>query len=357
VSTRIGRRVTRAGAVSGSRRCRASWRGRAHDGGVLALSAADVERLLDLDELIEAVGTGLASLSAGSASMPARIGVPGDGDGYLAVMPAHVPELGALTTKLVALFPSNAGSPLPTHQAVILAFDPRTGTPVAVMDGTIITAARTAAVSALATRLLARADASVLAVLGTGVQARSHLRALPRVRSFGDIRVAGRDRTKAAALADAASRDEGTPAVAVGSLREAVEGADVVCACTHSPTPVVERAWLSPRTHINAVGLNPGGGEVDADTIRDAVVVVESRASSLQPFPAGAGELADAVSQGWLDPSGVLELGELASGTRPVPDAGLTLYRSVGVAVEDAAAAALVLDAARREAVGRHLDL
>jgi ornithine cyclodeaminase/alanine dehydrogenase-like protein (mu-crystallin family) len=324
---------------------------------VLALNAADVERLLDLDELVEAVASGLASLSSGSASMPARTGVRGDGDGYLAVMPAHVPELGALTTKLVTLFPSNAGSPLPTHQAVILAFDPGTGTPVALMDGTLITASRTAAASALATRLLAQKDASVLAVLGTGVQARSHLRALPRVRPFSEVRVAGRNRSSAQALADIAVREDGTTAIAVGSYREAVQGADVVCACTHSPTPVVERAWLSDRAHINAVGLNPGGSEVDADTIRDAAVVVESRASSLQPFPAGAGELADAVAHGWLDPSTVLELGEIVSRIRPVPHAGLTLYRSVGVAVEDAAAAALVLDAARREAVGSRIEL
>jgi ornithine cyclodeaminase len=258
---------------------------------------------------------------------------------------------------LVTLFPANAESDLPTHQAVIVAFDPGTGTPVALMDGTSVTAARTAAVSALATRLLAREDAQVLAVLGTGVQARSHLRALPRVRPFSEIRVAGRDRSKAAALADAAARDDGTPAMAVGSYREAVEGADVICACTHSPTPVVERAWLSAGSHVNAVGLNPGGGEVDTDTVRDAVVVVESRDSSLQPFPAGAGELADAVARGWLDPSTVLELGELVSRTRRAPDASLTLYRSVGVAVEDAAAAALVLGAARREGVGRPVDL
>jgi alanine dehydrogenase len=324
---------------------------------MLALSASDVERLLDLDELVEAVGAALGALSTRAAAMPARIGVRGDGDGYLAVMPAYVPDLEALTTKLVTLFPANAGSTLPTHQAVIVAFDPSTGEPTALMDGTVITAARTAAASALATRSLSRPDGAVLAVLGTGVQARSHLRALPRVRSFHEIRVAGRDRGKAEALAAAAADEDTTPVVAASSYGDAVEGADVVCACTHSPRPVVERSWLSPGAHVNAVGLNPGGAEVDDATVRGAVVVVESRDSALQPFPAGAGELATAVERGWLDPAQVLELGELVTGRREAPSGdALTLYRSVGVAVEDAAAASLVLAAARREGAGRTLE-
>jgi alanine dehydrogenase len=159
---------------------------------VLMLSRDDVAALLDPDELLEAVASALADLSAGGASMPARIGVPGDRGGYLAVMPAYVPSAAALTTKLVTLYPGNAGTDLPTHQAVIVAIDPSDGRVVAVMDGTEITASRTAAASALATRLLSRNDAGVLAVIGTGVQARSHLRAVPRVRTLNEIRIAGR---------------------------------------------------------------------------------------------------------------------------------------------------------------------
>src|SRR2546426_6606969 len=161
---------------------------------VLVLTRHEVEALLDLDALVDALAAAMVELSAGRVSLPPRVAalVP-EQQGLLGVMPAHVPALGVLETKLVSLFPNNAGSALPTHQAVIAAFDPANGTPIALMDATYITEARTAAGSALATRLLARKDAAVLALLGTGVQARAHARAIPRVRPIREIRVAGRD--------------------------------------------------------------------------------------------------------------------------------------------------------------------
>jgi alanine dehydrogenase len=340
---------------------------------VLLLTRRDVEDLLDPDELLEAVGSALSALSAGDASMPARTGVAADAGGYLGVMPAFVPGVGALTTKLVSVFPSNAAAGLPTHQAVVAAFDPSTGAVAAVMDGTAITAARTAAASALATRLLARSDASVLAIVGTGVQASSHLHAVTRVRPFREVRIAGRDRRKAEALAAGSSTyltapDAGTgpheaPApvsVSVAaSFADAVAGADVVCACTHAAEPVVERAWLSPGVHVTSVGLHPDGHEVDRTILTDALVAVESRSSALAPYPAGANDLARALRDGTLTGDRIVELGELVAGTRAgrSTDAQTTFYRSVGVAVEDAAAAALVLDRARERGVGRLLEL
>jgi ornithine cyclodeaminase len=218
------------------------------------------------------------------------------------------------------------------------------------MDGTYITATRTAAGSALATRLLARENAKVLALVGTGVQARSHARALPRVRDFDEVRVAGRDRDKAEALAE----EIGPQARAVDGYEEAIRGADVVAATTHTVEPVVRREWLSPGVHVNSVGLNPTGREVDADTVADALLVVESRDSALAPPPAGAPELAH------IDPGRVhAELGELVSGARPgrTSPEEITLYKSVGVAVQDAAAAALVLAAARQRSAGREIEL
>jgi alanine dehydrogenase len=330
--------------------------------GMLVLNRDDVAALLDPDDLVEAVASALAGLSAGEASMPPRGGVPGANGGYLGVMPAFVPSAGALTTKLVTLFPGNADTDLPTHQAVIVAFDPSDGSVAAVMDGTEITATRTAAASALATRLLAREDSSVLAVLGTGVQARSHLRALPRIRTFGEIRVAGRDRAKADALVEevTSSAEPIGPVTVAPSFEAAARGADVVCACTHAPEPVVRAEWLAPGAHVNSVGVHPTGVEVDAALVSGAAVVaVESRTSALGAFPAGANELSNAIAAGRLRPDDVVELGELILGTRSGrrSAADTTLYKSVGVAVEDAAASALVLAEARSESRGVRIDL
>src|SRR6478672_6806557 len=167
---------------------------------MLILRRSEVERLLDVDELIEALAAAMSDLSAGRASSPPRVAAQiQERDAFFAAMPAHVPSADALTSKLVSVFPHN--TTLPTHQAVIAAFDPDTGEPTAFLDGTAITALRTAAGSALATRLLAREDATTLAILGTGVQARAHAQAVPRVRAFTEIRIAGRDPEKAEALA------------------------------------------------------------------------------------------------------------------------------------------------------------
>jgi ornithine cyclodeaminase len=262
-------------------------------------------------------------------------------------MPAYVPSLG-LACKLVTLFPQNRDRE--THQAAIVVFDPENGTPLALMDGTYVTATRTAAGSALATRLLAREDARVLALIGTGVQARTHGRAIPRVRPIEEIRVAGRDRAKAEELA----AELGPSARAVDTYEGAIRGADVVAATTHATEPVVRRDWLEPGTHVNSVGLNPSGREVDEATVADAKLVVESRDSALAPPPAGAPELVG------IEPASVhAELGELVSGAKPgrASRDELTLYKSVGVAVQDAAAAALVLTAARERGIGREIDL
>ena len=315
---------------------------------MIFLSREEVRELLDLDELVDALASAHRDLSTGSASMPPRIAaLVAEQEGLLGVMPSYLPSAG-LACKLVTLFPHNRDRE--THQAVICVFDPENGTPLALMDGTFITATRTAAGSALATRLLAREDAEVLALIGTGVQARSHARALPRVRDFTEVRVAGRERARADALA----AEIGPHARAVDSYEEAIRGADVVAATTHATDPVVRRDWLAPGTHVNSVGLNPAGRELDADTVADSLLVVESRESALAPPPAGAPELTG------IDPAHVhAELGELVAGTKPgrTSPEQITLYKSVGVAVQDAAAAALVLAAARERSAGREIEL
>jgi alanine dehydrogenase len=310
--------------------------------GMLVLTRADVEELLDLDELMGALARAQEELSSGNVSMPPRIAAL-TADGLLGAMPAYLPSAG-LGCKLVTLFPHNTDRP--THQAAIVLFDPENGSPIALMDGTYITATRTAAAAALAARLLARADAKILAILGTGVQARTHMRAFAAVRDWAEIRIAGRDAEKTEVLA----AEFGARAT---SFEDAVRGADVVAAATHSAEPVVRSGWVAPGTHVSSVGYNAPGSELDPELVRAATIVVESRDSSFAPPPGGAPELAG------VDPASVAELGELVSGSRrgrttPVE---ITLYKSVGIAVQDLAAAALVLAAAREREVGLEIEL
>lgn len=328
---------------------------------MLVLGASQVDALLDLDALIDALASAMADLSAGRASAPDRVASPvPEREAFLAAMPGYVPSAGALAAKLVTLFPRNSGTRLPTHQALIAVFDPETGEPVALLDGTVITAARTGACSALSARLLAREDATVLAILGTGVQARSHARAICRVRPIRQIKVAGRDPAKAAALADELSSVLEAEVLAVPTYAEALDGADIAAAATHAVTPVIRRSWLAPGTHVTSVGYNADGREIDDATITDALVCVESRRAALAPFPTGSNDLLMPIRDGLITAEHVhAELGELVIGSRTgrtSPDQ-LTLYKSVGVAVQDAAAAALVLTAARAQGVGEEITL
>ena len=326
---------------------------------MLVLSRGDVESLLDADLLREAVGAALADLSGGRASMPTRIAaLVSERDGLLAAMPAYLPTAGALTTKLVSLFPHNTDRP--THQAVIVAFDPATGTPSALLDGEAITAARTAAGSALATDLLARKNVERLVVIGTGVQARAHLKAVSRVRPFGKVVVVGRDLEKAKALAAELGGHGRRTIDASASLEQAVREADVVCACTHAAEPVIRREWLKDGAHVNSVGYNTAGREVDEGTVADALLVVESRGAVLAAPPSGSNEINWPIRDGRITKDHIhAELGELVSRARPgrANDRQITLYKSVGVAVEDAAATALVLKLAKERGVGRTLEI
>jgi alanine dehydrogenase len=312
---------------------------------VLVLSEAEVTGLLDLEQLLAALADALADYSAGRASVPPRVAASA-GDGILGAMPVHLPGV-ALGAKLVSVFPGNHRRGRPSHQALIALFDPADGTPLAVMDGTRITAARTGAAAAVAAGALARPDAAVLAILGAGVQGRSHLEAFPLVRDFRDIRVASRTREHADALA------AGHPvARAVGSFEEAVAGADVVCCCTDTREPVLAAAWLAPGAHVSSVG-GTFGPELDPATVRSARVFVEWRGVATTPPPAGAHDL-----QG-LDPATITEIGEVLAGTRPGRTSRdeLTVYKSTGLAVEDAAAADLVYRRAVESGAGTTVSI
>ncbi len=292
--------------------------------------------------------------------MPNRVAALVDErDGFLGVMPAFLPSAGALTTKLVTLFPNNRDRP--THQAVLICFDPETGTPTALMDATSITAARTAAGSALSTDLLARDDARTLAILGSGVQARSHAVAVVRVRPFERVLVAGRSQERAEMLSRDVAAEADVPVEVVPTFEDACRSADVVCATTHAGEPVVRRAWLRAGAHVTSVGFNSAGhGEVDEETITTSAVFVESRDATLADPPSGAVELVRAIERGIIDATHVrAEIGEVVAGTAPgrTSDDEITLYKSVGIAAQDAAAAALVLDAARETGTGIEIEL
>ncbi len=327
---------------------------------MLILNKDQVKSLLDLDELVDALASAMVDLSSGKASVPSRIAaLVKEHDALLGAMPAYCPSAGVLASKLVTLFPCNAGGPYPTHQAVIVVFDPLNGSPLALMDGTYITAVRTAAGSALATKLLARKDARILAILGTGVQAWAHVRAVPRVREIETIRIAGRDFAKASSFAEEVGRELGISTMASGSWAEAMDGADIVCATTHPHDPVVRREWLSPGVHVNSVGMSTEGHEVDRDTFRDARIFVEQRSAASAPMPTGSNDLHSAVRDGAVSMESLTEIGELVSGQRPgrQSDTEITLYKSVGVAVQDAAAAGSVLKRAIAQNVGRRTEI
>ena len=290
---------------------------------IVVLDEPAVEQRLHYPELIPAIADALAALSSGKVVQPVRAVLPvAPHQGFFALMPAYA---GALGAKLVTFYPQNVG--VHTHHAVIVMFKAETGEPLAVMDGRLITEMRTAAASAVATRLLARADASVLAILGSGVQAKSHLAALRHVRSFKEVRV------WSPRNAPAFAKQHGV--TAVPSAADAVRGADVVVVAASSTTPILQGSWLSPGAHVNAIGATrPNWRELDDDLVTTARVFVDSREAALRE----SGDVIAAKSE-------VTEIGAVVAGVAPGRRNAqeITLFKSVGVAVEDVAAASLVL--------------
>jgi ornithine cyclodeaminase/alanine dehydrogenase-like protein (mu-crystallin family) len=288
----------------------------------MILDEAAVRKLLRMEELIPAMERALADLSAGKVIQPVRTMVPvTDHRGFLGLMPAYT---GALGVKLVTFYPENRG--VPTHHAIIQLFKPETGEPLVTMDGRLITEERTAAVSAVATRHLARPDATVLALIGSGTQARSHLKALRLVRKLDEVRVWSPH--NAAAFA----REFGVRAAA--SAQAAVADADVVVTATTSRTPVLRGEWLAPGAHVNAVGAaRPDWRELDDEVLGRARLYVDSREAATKE----SGDVRAAAEI-------VAEMGEVVAGTKPGRRSSqeITVFKSVGLAVEDVVAGDLV---------------
>src|SRR5215207_1309568 len=279
--------------------------------------------LLRMEEVIPAMERALAAFSSGKVVQPTRVMAPvAEHEGFLGLMPAYTGS--ALGTKLVSFYPHN--TEVPTHHATILLFKPETGEPLVTMDGRLITEVRTAAVSAVATDHLANSDASVLAIIGSGVQARSHLEALRLVRGFREVRVWSPRRARVFA------EEHGVRAAA--SAEEAVRGADVVVTATTSSVPVLFGEWLSPGVHVNAVGApRPDWRELDDEVLERARIYVDSREAARK-------ESGDVIAAGRI----FAEVGEVVSGAKPGRRSAeeVTLFKSLGLAVEDVATADLV---------------
>ena len=319
---------------------------------LLVLAHDDVKQLLPMEDCIELMAGVLADLARGSVWQPLRFVVrPPDEPSLMGLMPAHRSEpQPAYSLKVICIFPGNPARGIDAHQGGVLLFDGETGAPRALLDASAVTEIRTAAVSAVATRLLAREDAQELAILGSGVQARSHLEAMANVRTFTRARVWSR--TAAHARAFAAEAPAPFPVEAVPSAEEAIRGADVVVTATSSREPVVEREWLAPGAHVNAVGSSiPTARELDADTVAAAALFADARESMVNE----GGDYLFAVREAGVGPDHIrAELGEILIGAREGRRSTdeLTVFKSLGLAAEDLAAAELVYSRARETGRG-----
>jgi len=310
---------------------------------VLIVSQPEVGRLLPMAECIAAMAEALAALARGEAVLPLRqvVRLP-DGRGVLGAMPAYVGPLGVVGLKAITVFPGNHGTELDSHQGAVLLFEAGRGRLLAVMDATSITAIRTAAVSGVATRLLAREDAGDLAILGTGVQAGTHLEAMGLVRPLRRVRVFSRDPGRVRAFAERASKRHGIAVEPAATARDAVAGADIVCTVTSSAEPVLKGEWIAPGAHVNAVGAcMPACRELDTAAVVRSRLFVDRRESALGEagdvlIPKREGAIGDDHIQG--------EIGEVLLGRAPGRRSReeVTLFESLGLAVEDVASAHVV---------------
>jgi ornithine cyclodeaminase len=329
---------------------------------VRVLSAEDVATLLPMRDCIQVMRDALAALARGKALVPLRMvmRMP-DASGFLGLMPGHIAadggRDGALGMKAVSVFPGNARRGIDTHQGAVLLFEADTGRLSALMDGATITAIRTAAVSGVATDLLARTDATELAILGAGVQARTHLEAIAAVRPIRHVRVWSRNPEHAASLVKEVAAGNKASIDAVPTAEAAVRGADVVATVTASPEPILQRAWLKEGVHINAVGSSiPTTREIDTATMAAVRLFVDRRESAVNE----AGDILIPMREGAFTADHIqAELGDVIigkdRGRRSATE--LTLFKSLGLAVEDVASAAFILKRAQQTGVGQTVKM
>jgi ornithine cyclodeaminase len=324
---------------------------------MIVLSAADVAALLPMDEAIAVVEAAMRRVSAGGAQLPLRFAVPVGGANMMGVMAGALDAPHVHGVKLVSLYPGNPARGLSSHRGAVVLFEAETGGAVAMMDAGLLTAIRTAAASAVATRALARPEAATLTLVGYGEQAEHHLTAIRAVRPVARVIVTGRDQGRAGAFAEAArARHPGLAVEATGDIAGAVAAADIVCTVTAAATPVVMGAWLHPGQHLNIVGASVASKrEVDDAVVDRAAIWVDYRPSAL----AQAGEIIAAIEDGRRSAADLPEIGETLTGRAPGRAAPnqITAYRSLGIAAQDLAAAAHVFGRAEAEGRGQRVTL
>ena len=318
----------------------------------LLLTEDDVKALLSMDHLIATMESALADFSSGRVVQPLRTVIQvGPQKAFFGVMPAYIPRLPALGAKMVTVFASNAERNLPTHLATISLFDPETGALLALVDGRYITEARTGAVSAVSVNYLAKPDAGVLAIIGSGVQARSHLEAIDRVRQLQDVRVWSPSAERRNAFATDMASHVAAPLRAVATAEEAVRGASIVVLVTSAREPVVRSEWIADGAHICAVGAcRPDQREMDAALVARGELWVDSREAALSE----AGDILLAIKDGVIDQNHIAgELGAFVESASRRKDDRLTIFKSLGMGVEDVATAHLALMKARQAGRGQ----
>ena len=322
------------------------------------LSCEDVRRALPMRQAIEAMKGAFAQLSTGQADVPLRVAlnVPRH-HGVTLFMPAYLADDDQMAIKIVSVFDDNPAQGLPLIHALVVVVDATTGRPAAVMDGTYLTALRTGAASGAATDLLAREETHVVAVFGAGAQGRTQLQAVCAVRPIQEAWIHDVAPERAAAYAAEMSQQLSLPVRVAETPAEAVRQADVICTATTSTRPVFTDADVRAGTHVNAIGAyTPQMQEIPAETVLRAKVVIDHRKASL----AEAGDLLSPLRQGLMTEDHIYaELGEIAAGLKPgrTSPEEVTLFKSVGVAVQDVAAASAVLEAARRLGLGTEVTL
>lgn len=325
---------------------------------MLILTKSDVARLLPIPACIEVMASAMTQTSARRVTLPLRQFMPVPGTtGRLGLMPGYIAEPPRFGLKIVSKYDRPAGSMHGTHVGAVMLFDAAEGLPLALMDGGSLTAIRTAAASALATRTLARADARTLGVLGCGEEAHVHIPAMLAVRKFTSIRVWGRNPARARAFVDHLTLPAGVTAEAVASAEDAVAAADVICTVTSAPTPILNGDWLRPGTHLNLVGSAVATtAEADTACVTRARFYVDYREAAL----AQAGELLNAIKAGAVSPAHIVgEIGEVLLGQAPGRRSAeeITVYKSLGIAAQDLAAAEYVYTAARAVGAGVAVNL
>jgi ornithine cyclodeaminase/alanine dehydrogenase-like protein (mu-crystallin family) len=325
---------------------------------MLIINRSQVRELLPMADCIEAVAEALAALARGDGRQPLRRGMfTPDGSGILALMPGFINRPAALGVKVIAVFDHEPESELESHQGGVMLFDPDNGLPLALLEAGSITEIRTAAASAVATDRLARSDACDVAILGTGTQARSHVEAMLAVRDVSRLRVWGRTTAHAERLADEESSRWGTVIEVAPNVPDAIEGADIVCTTTSSVDPILPGELLREGMHINAVGASvPTYRELDTEAVRRSRLFTDRRESLVNE----AGEYQLALKEGAIGEDHLqAEIGEVLIGRHPgrTSDTEITLFRSLGLAVEDLAAARLIYTRAVERGVGTRIDL